>query len=140
MNKYLVGFISGFIATAVLSLLMMLKAQMGLMPQFNVIRDFNQFLGSETPIVGWIIHFLLGSFIWGVLFALLAPALMGAYWLRGISFGIIAWLLMMFGYMPVMDHGFFAAELGVQVIIATLVLHIIYGFVLGLAYGLMPKK
>ncbi len=140
MNKYLVGFIAGFISTAVLSLLMMLKAQMGLMPQFNVIRDFNQFFGAETPIVGWLIHFILGTFIWGGVFALFVPVLKGAYWLRGISFGVIAWLLMMVAYMPVMTHGFFAVELGVQVMIATLVLHIIYGFVLGLTYGLLPRK
>ena len=140
MNKYFVGFLAGFIATTILSLLMILKEQMGLMPQLNVIRDFNQYLGAATPILGWIIHFILGTLVWGCLFVLLSPALNGPYWLKGIYFGIIAWLLMMVGYMPVMDHGFFAANLGVQITIATLVLHLVYGFVLGLIYGLIPKE
>lgn len=140
MNKYLAGFIAGFIATAVLSLLMMLKAQMGLMPQFNVVQDINLFFGAEIVLVGWIVHFLLGTFIWGGLFVLLSSVLIGAYWIRGICFGIIAWLLMMVGYMPVMDHGVFAVALGMPIMIATLVLHIIYGFVLGLIYGFLPKS
>ncbi|QBR83469.1 hypothetical protein E3983_03270 [Legionella israelensis] len=140
MNKYLAGFIAGFVATVVLSVLMMLKEQMGLMPQFNVIQDFNQFFGTENVLVGWILHFGLGTFIWGGIFVILVPALKGSYWLRGIYFGIIAWFLMMIGYMPVMAHGFFGMNLGLQVIIATLVLHIIYGFVLGLTYGAFPKK
>jgi len=140
MNKYLIGFIAGFIATVILSLLMMLKAQMGLMPEFNVISDFSQFFKTESPIVGWIIHFIIGSIIWGGLFALFLPFLKGAFWIKGIFFGIIAWLLMMVAYMPVMGHRTFAIELGVQVIMATLVLHIIYGFVLGLSYGFLSKK
>lgn len=139
MNKYIVGFISGFVATVILSVLMIMKAKIGLMPQFNVIRDFTLFFGATTPMVGWILHFILGTFLWGGIFAFLVSSLQGAFWLRGVLFGIGAWLLMMVAFMPVMQHGFFAIQLGFPVVIATLVLHLIYGFFLGLIYGWLPK-
>lgn len=140
MNKYIAGFIAGFLATLILSFLMFLKAQVGLMPEFNVIRDINEFAGAETHAIGWIVHFLLGTFVWGEIFVLLLPVLKGTDWLRGIYFGLIAWALMMVGYMPLMGHGLFASELGLLIMLATLLLHILYGFVLGLAYGFLPKR
>jgi len=140
MNKYLRGIIAGLIATIFLSLLMLLKAEMGLMPQFDVIGDLSQFFAVENRIVGWIIHFIMGSVIWALIFVFIVTFLKGPYWIRGLFFGVLAWLLMMLVYMPVMGHGLFAVNLGTQVMIATLVLHLIYGIVLGLVYGWFPRK
>jgi len=110
------------------------------MPNFDAIRDLTNVVGTTSRLIGWIVHFVLGSVVWGALFALFIDIFKGGYWLRGIEYGIILWLLMMIAFMPLAGNGFFASILGGPVIIATLVLHIIFGFVLGLFYGFFPNK
>jgi hypothetical protein len=140
VNKQLAGIISGFLATVVISLLMVLKEKYGLIPDLNIIEDFSQYFSDESRTIGWVIHFVLGSIIWGGVFAIVMGILPGAYWFRGILFAIGVWALMMVGYMPVMEHGFFAKELGIEVIIATFVIHIIFGLVLGITFGFLYKE
>lgn len=133
------GILAGFIATIVLSILMVLKSAMGMMPQLNAIHMLSN-MGANyaglpaSPIMGWLMHFFIGAVLWGVLFALIAPKLGGHYWLRGVIFSIGAWVLMMIIPMPMAGAGFFGLNLGIGAPIATLVLHIIFGAVLGGAY------
>src|SRR5215470_4600993 len=68
------GLIAGFIATIVLSILMVAKSSMGLMPQLNPIEDIVQvahlLTGMTLPLpFGWIGHFLLGTVVWGIIYA-----------------------------------------------------------------------
>src|SRR5262249_44151595 len=56
-------------------------------------------------------------------------------WFRGATFATGAWLLMMIVLMPMAGAGLFGLHLGVRAPIATLVLHWIYGAVLGGIYG-----
>ena len=66
----------------------------------------------------------------------LDPQLPGrAYWLKGVIFGVGAWLLMMIAVMPMAGAGLFGANLGMMAPVMTLVLHIIFGAVLGGVYG-----
>ncbi|TNF69279.1 MAG: hypothetical protein EP298_03845 [Gammaproteobacteria bacterium] len=140
MNKYISAMIAGLIGTVVLSILMIIKAKMGVAPRFDAIGDLSHFSGTNSMAVGWIGHFVIGIVVWGILFAIIEGFLPGKYWLRGFIYGIILWLIMMIIYMPVMGWGFFAAKLGVQVVIMTLVLHIIFGWVIGIVYGALTKK
>lgn len=140
MNKYVSGIVAGFIATVVLSILMVIKKNMGVEPALNPVSDIMQFLGTTNMIVGWVGHFILGSVVWGIIFVIIKNILPGKYWWRGILYGIILWLVMMVIYMPVMGWGFFAMKLGGKAVVMTLVLHVIYGFVLGLVYGGLVKK
>lgn len=140
MNKYISSLIGGLLATIILSILMLIKMHAGLLPQFNVIKDMTDIAGAQTPIVGWIMHLVLGIIIWGLLFAIISSAFKGNYAIKGIQFGILLWLLMMIIYMPITENGLFAAKLGIKVVIMSLVLHIIYGFFLGLFTGLMYKE
>lgn len=88
MNSIGKGVIAGFSATVILSLLMVMKAAMGLMPGLDVISMLSGMMGSSL-LVGWIAHFMIGAVIWGGLFALLAPRLPGgSFWLKGVLFGI----------------------------------------------------
>lgn len=77
---------------------------------------------------------------WGILFALLVPKLPGAYWMKGVIFSIGAWVLMMILPMPMAGAGFFGINLGIGAPIATLVLHLIFGAVLGGTYGCLEHK
>ena len=135
------GILAGFVATVALSAMMVLKAKMGMLPQMNAIKMLaamaHSFMGTPViPVVGWLLHFIIGSIVWGFLFALLyeriptqTPAV------KGLIFGTAAWLLMMIMVMPMAGAGLFGLHLGIGAPIATLVLHWVYGAVLGTAYG-----
>lgn len=135
------GIIAGLVATAVLSALMVAKTMIGLMPQLNAIRMLSdmahEFMGTPaTPMVGWLLHAIIGSLLWGSLFALLVRVIPGATpAIKGMVFGTAAWLLMMVMVMPMAGAGLFAVKLGAGSPVATLMLHWVFGAVLGQAYA-----
>ena len=135
-TNYFKGMTAGFVATVVLSALLLMKEMMGLMPQLNMIGMLTGMVGASSPAVGWIVHFVIGTVLWGCLFAWLDPKLPGhSHWFKGVIFGIGAWLLMMIVVMPMGGAGLFGARLGLMAPVMTLMLHIIYGAVLGGVYG-----
>ena len=141
MNKIGKSMFAGFVATVVLSVLMILKMKMGLMPELNAIKMMTTMAHNmagmpEAMAVGWIMHFMIGTVLWGVLFALLAESLPGSgYTAKGLSFSVLAWILMMVIVMPMAGAGFFGLSLGMMAPVMTLILHLIYGAVLGGLYG-----
>ncbi len=141
MRKIKKSMIAGFVATVVLSVLMVMKMMMGVMPELNAIRMMTTMahgmMGTPAvPVVGWVMHFIIGTVIWGVLFALIGKSLPGGgYAGKGMSFGVLAWVLMMVMVMPMAGAGFFGLSLGLMAPVMTLVLHLIYGAVLGGLYG-----
>lgn len=135
-TNYLKGMAAGFVATVVMSALMLMKQAMGLMPQLNPIEMLTTMAGASTPAVGWAMHLMLGIVLWGLLFAWLDPKLPGeSHWVKGVAFAIGAWLLMMVIVMPMAGAGFFGMQLGMMAPIMTLLLHLIFGAVLGGVYG-----
>lgn len=131
------GMVAGFVATVVLSGLMVMKGMMGVMPELDVILMLSKMMGASSPIAGWLAHFAIGAFVWGGLFALLEPSLPGqSHWVRGVVFGIGAWILMMIAVMPMAGAGMFGMSLGMMAPVMTLGLHVIFGVVLGGTYGL----
>jgi len=127
------GIISGFIATVVLSILMVAKAKMGIMPDLNAIKMLAGMMGAPL-IMGWVAHFIIGTVIWGLLFAALVNKLPGGVMSSAIIFSILAWFMMMIGPMPMAGVGLFGMHLGMMAPVATLMLHIIWGVVLGISY------
>lgn len=129
------GVIAGFVATTVLSMLMLMKSAMGLMPELDIIAMLGSMMGTGA-VMSWIAHFMIGSVIWGGLFAVLSPSLPGgSLWLKGIVFGVGAWLMMMVAVMPMAGAGFFGMSLGMAAPVMTLMLHVIFGAVLGGVYS-----
>lgn len=136
-KNWLKGMIAGFIGTIVLSALMLMKQRMGLMPDLDVIKMMSGMLGASTLAVGWAMHLLIGTVLWGTLFAGLDPYLPGgSHWLKGAWFGVGAWLLMMILVMPMAGAGFFGVNLGMMAPPMTLMLHVVFGMILGGVYGL----
>jgi hypothetical protein len=135
-GNWLKGMVAGFVATVVLSALMLMKTMMGVMPELNPIKMMSDMLGAP-PAVGWVMHFMIGSVLWGTLFAWLDPNIPGeGHWLKGILFAIGAWLVMMIVMMPMAGAGLFGSHLGMMAPVMKLILHVIYGFVLGTVYAL----
>ncbi len=128
------GLLAGLVATVVLSGLMLMKQVMGVMPQLNPVLMISHMLRAPLAL-GWIMHFMIGTVIWGLLYAWLNPRLAGPQWLRGAEFATGAWLVMMIMLMPMAGAGAFALKLGMMAPLATLMLHWVYGAVLGTVYG-----
>ena len=127
------GVIAGFVATVVLSLVMVMKTAMGVMPELNAIKMLAGMMNMPL-VTGWVAHFMIGTVVWGVLFAALVNKLPGSTLMSAIIFSIGAWLMMMIGPMPMAGAGLFGMNLGMMAPVATLVLHLIWGVVLGLTY------
>ena len=120
------GMIAGFVATVILSALMLMK---------NIASMLGGMMGG-SPAMGWAGHFVIGTVIWGALFALVEPQLPGSSpWLKGVVFGMGAWVLMMLMVMPMAGAGLFGMKMGVMAPMMTAVLHAIFGAVLGSTYG-----
>lgn len=129
------GIIAGLVATVVLSVLMMMKSMMGLMPHLDIIKMLSSMMNGPL-VMGWVAHFVLGSIIFGIAFALLQGVLPGKTSLmKGIIFGVVAWLGMMIAVMPMAGAGLFGMNMGMAAPVMTLMLHVIYGAVLGFTYG-----
>ena len=141
MNTYVRAMISGFVATAVLSVLMLLKSMMGVLPGLDVIHMLtgmaHTMMGMpDSPTVGWILHFMIGTVLWGIGFALLYKPLPGnGPVAKGLSFGVLAWLLMMLIPLPLAGAGLFGMRMGMMAPVMTLVLHLVWGAVLGATYA-----
>lgn len=109
----------GFIATIVISLIMIIKIKADIMPQLNPIKILtmmsHDMLGMPlNPLIGWIVNFIIGTIVWSIAFFILYNKLPGSPVIKGISFGVIAWLLMMFIPMPMSGEGLFELKLGMM--------------------------
>lgn len=135
MTNIKAGLMAGFIATVVLSVLMIAKTMMGVMPGLDVISMLSAMMGTP-PAMGWIAHFMIGTIAWGGGFALLYGFIPGgSAVIKGIVFGVIAWLGMMILVMPMAGAGLFGMTFGMMAPVMTLVLHVIFGAVLGAVYA-----
>jgi len=146
MGSYSKAIGAGFIATVILSIIMVLKTVMGVMPQMNAIAMLTQMAHGmagmpASPVVGWVLHFVIGSILWGVLYALLYAKLPGASALpKALGFSVLAWLLMMVVVMPMAGQGIFGLAIGPMASVATLMLHLIWGVALGMTYRVLTRQ
>lgn len=136
MNKILSGILAGLAATIVLSMLMLIKNMMGLMPDVDIINMLAQQMGAGV-LMGWVAHFAIGVLGYGIAYAIIFSGLpFGSHLLHGILTGMAGWLMMMVALMPMMGAGMFGMSIagGMLVPVATLMLHIVFGAVLGVVY------
>ena len=130
------GLVAGFIATFVTSAMIMMKNATGRLADVNVLKVWSAMLGEPThAAVGWLAHIVVGVVVGGIAFALLAPSLpTRSFAIKGALFGILMWLVMMFVVMPLAGAGMFATHQSGLAPVATLVLYVTYGLVLGNFY------
>ena len=129
------GLVAGLAATIVLSLAIVLKQALGILPQLSTISVLAQMLGYQSLAVGWIAHFFVGVILWGPLYAWVDPKSSFPHWFNGMMFASCVWLGVMLLIMPAVGAGVFGLELGIVTPTATLMLHWIYGAVLGGVFG-----
>ena len=136
--------LAGIIATIVLSLLLIAQTYFGVLPEFQLIAEWQKLLASvglpSDPAWAWVANSLVGAVFYGIVFAALEPILPGSGLSEGLAFGVIAWLVMMLVFMPLAGYGFFAVVLGAPVIFGTLAVHLVYGAAIGIAYKLLSEE
>jgi hypothetical protein len=82
--------------------------------------------------------FFIGGLIWALLYGLVfEPRLHGSAWSRGLRFALIPWAFSLAVVLPLVGGGLFGMNLGAGPlpIIGNLVLHAVYGLILGTVYG-----
>jgi hypothetical protein len=119
------GIVAGFVATFVLSVLL------------DPIELFAPTILPASPPIGWVLHFFVGTVVWGIGFSVLHDHLRGAAWQRGLMFALGAWIVVITGAAVLILAHVIAMELTPVMIVATLVVHVLYGVVIGLVYGFL---
>ena len=130
--------IAGFVATLVLGALLLLKSSFGLCAaaQHHPACSAPWAESARRP-PGWIIS---SSGRWSGdscsrFFDSDGSRL--RHWLKGIIFGVFAWLMMMVLFMPAAGAGLFGNKIGIVAPVVMLGMHSSYGAVLGATYGLL---
>lgn len=137
MKNFPKAMVAGLVATIVLSLLFVMKDAMGIMPQLDLPRMIAGMMGmSDAPMAGWAVHFFIGVVVYGAALALLDEHLPGDSKIgHGVLLATAGWLMMMVVLMPMAGAGVFGLNLGISAPIMTLMLHLIFGAILGAYYG-----
>ena len=142
-KNYGKALVVGLIGSLIMFILMQLALSSGVAP-FNVPPSaaMVKTLGFSAKPLALIVHFLFGAF-WSLIFVLIFNKTISTT--KGLIFSFIPWLIMMLIFSPIIGWGVFgtadtsnlpeALQLGtpVKYIIATLVLHLIFGVTIG--YG-----
>ncbi|MCW8193729.1 hypothetical protein F6455_02885 [Proteobacteria bacterium 005FR1] len=138
MSTVWIGMLAGFIATAVLSVFMLMQSAMKLMPQMQMIPILASVMGTNR-VMGWLVHFLMGTVVYGGFYGwLFVPAVNDyEFWIPGLALGLIGWLLAMVTVMPIAGKGAFAMNAGVMAPMMSLLMHVVFGVLLGWIYGLI---
>ncbi|MVS97415.1 DUF6789 family protein [Devosia marina] len=139
MSKVVRGLIAGFVATLVLSALMVMKQAVSLMPELDVVTMLTSMLSLPSVAFGWLVHFMIGTIAWGIGYALLRPHLPGGAIWSGVLFGTAAWLMMIV-VIPMVGAGLFGINMGIMAPIMTFMLHAIFGAVLGAVYQALAES
>lgn len=140
----LAGFLGTFAMTAVLVLAYALASSIG-SPEGSAIQRWFWALGNNPLVertVDSVVFAIGADLAMGLLLALVyarfvEPRLRGANWLRGMQFALIPWLLSLVVFLPLMGGGLLGMNIGAGPlpILGNLILHLVYGAVLGLSYA-----
>jgi hypothetical protein len=137
MSDVIKGTIAGGVATAVLSVVMLLIGVTGYEPQLELTRVLLTLVEEPSQYaLGWVLHIIIGSVVLGSLFAYIEPRL-GAdtHTKSGVLYGIAAWLVVMLVFLPAAGAGYFGFQLSLFAPLVMLGLQVLYGGILGWTYG-----
>jgi len=133
LERFSKGFGWGIVATVAMSVLMILGILTGVSPMPEPI---------PPDIVGKWAVFL--SPTWVMVWAVVAHLTYGGFWAgfvatawkkvtvwHGLALGLALWLVMSVIFLPWLGWGAFGAHVSLQITVATLVLHVVYGLTFG---------
>ncbi len=127
--------LGGFAGTVVMTLMMyFVSPMMGV--KMDIAASLGGMLGGSW-ILGMMMHFVNGTIIFPLIYAfLLFRLLPGSPLARGVSWGVILWILAQVMVMPMMGGGFFSSKMGgMMAVMGSLMGHVVYGGLLGWIAG-----
>lgn len=132
--------LGGFAGTVVMTMMMYFVA-----PMIGVKMDIAASLGSMMGgswTLGMMMHFINGTVIFPLIYAfLLFRFLPGSPVAKGITVGVILWILAQSMVMPTMGAGFFSSKMGgMMAVMSSLLGHLVYGALLGWIAGPAERK
>lgn len=128
------GFGYGLLATLGMTLVMIAGTGLQLSPMPEPIpialarRAFGALPMPALVSLGMLAHFLYGGLAGSILARLLKEQV-NLWW--GLGWGILLWLGMELVFLPLLGWGLFGSAITPKIAMATLVLHLIYGGILG---------
>lgn len=126
---------AGAIATATMTTLLLIEPAVGL-PEIAIGQLLSSSLSLPTarlsvgPAGGWLIHFLVGIG-WAIVYSgVVGPRLRGSPLLRGLTFGILVFVVGQALFLPLVGAGFFSRG-NPAMLTGSLLGHLVFGGVLG---------
>ncbi|MFZ5822807.1 MAG: hypothetical protein ACOY94_00475 [Bacillota bacterium] len=109
------------------------------MQMMGSIKMVAMMVGSESALIGWIVHLLISA-LFGVAYAILFGK-QQTQWLTGLIYGFIWYLLGPLTLMPLfMGMGVQWSATAVAGSLSSLMSHLVYGLVTGLVYQALEKR
>jgi uncharacterized membrane protein YagU involved in acid resistance len=130
------GVAAGAIATAVMTAVGLWVAPLMGMPAMNPAEMLAASMGGML-VLGWVAHFMIGTVL-ALIYALVAPWLMGPPMVRGALYGIAPFLLAQLVVMPMMGMPVFSGS--AVMAMGSLIGHLVYGGVMGGIYGPVAER
>ena len=127
------GIIAGLLASAAASGAILLGSLTGALPAADPVRALSGVMLSPSGL-SWVMHFGVGTFLWGPILAVLSPILPSPFWFKGLVFGALAWLLMLLVTWATDPTS--PPQTGLEPIL----LHLLFGAVVGWIYGALLDR
>ena len=90
---------------------------------------------SHGTRLGLALHIINGLLLALIYAFVVEPILPGPGSLKGLTYGILLWLVMMLIVLPAMGDGFFGWRTSRQMIPSALFVHLLYGLIIGIGVG-----
>jgi uncharacterized membrane protein YagU involved in acid resistance len=131
--------VAGLLGTAAMTALLLVEPSIGL-PKIAMGQVLSTSLGLTTahlsigPALGWALHFLIGMALAVTYAAAFDRRLPGTGVVRGLTFGILVFVVAQVVFMPLVGGGIFSRG-DSELLAGSLLGHLLYGGVVGWTYG-----
>lgn len=137
MNPNIIkAILGGIVGTLMMSLMMRFAAPMMIGQPMDIAAMLGNMMGGVYAL-GMAAHIMLGVLVFPLIYALLVYRLLpGGPLIKGLTWGLILWLIAETMVMPMAGAGFFMSEIGgMKAVMAALMGHLVYGGLLGAIAG-----
>ncbi|MDT8407920.1 MAG: hypothetical protein RQ715_11800 [Methylococcales bacterium] len=128
--------LGGIAGTLMMSLMMRFAAPMMVGQPMDIAAMLGNMMGGVYAL-GMAAHIMLGVLVFPLIYAFLVYRLLpGGPLIKGLSWGLVLWLIAETMVMPMAGAGFFMSEIGgMKAVMAALMGHLVYGGLLGVIAG-----
>lgn len=136
------GLCAGFMASVISSLVLLVLTSLSLIPEFDFVVIQGALFGfAGTVLSAWIVYFIIGTLIWGSLYASMESRIAGNNpFSKGLLFGLFIWLIIMIVMMPLAGVGIFVKQYGLVAAGIMLLTDLVFGVSTAFFYAKCREK